>query len=75
MRYKLTAGNVLGPQGFFPIGSEHELSDEEAARWRLGGCELTEVKPALPIAAEPAKPKRRGRPRKSRTVPDANAEG
>lgn len=85
MRYKLTAGRVLIRGDFAPMGSVHDLSDDEAARWRLGGCTLEPMQaakpepkpaPAADDAPAPVKPKRRGRPRKSRPAqPDAAAEG
>lgn len=53
MRYVLTAGRVLSEGGFIALGTVLDLSDNEAARYRLGGCAL---EPVTVVAEADAKP-------------------
>jgi len=82
MRYELKAGRILFDGGFIPIGSVLDLSDDEAARHRQGGCTLEPVVKAAPAPApveaeangakvKPTPKRRRGRSRK----PSATKEG
>lgn len=76
MRYELKAGRILSDGEFLPIGSVLDLSDDEAARHRLGGCALEPVVEAAPAPApvkaeaseakvKPTPKRRRGRSRKA----------
>lgn len=79
MRYILKAGRVLSQGEWVALGAVLELDDDEAARYRLGGCTLEPVKAKAEPKAdsieandaehEPEKP-RRGRRRKAAAEPD-----
>lgn len=83
MRYILKAGRVLSQGEWVALGAVLDLSDDEAARYRLGGCTLEPVKakaePEFDSAeasdaehATEAEKPRRGRRRKAPAEP---AEG
>lgn len=76
MRYTLTAGRVLSRGEWVALGSVLDLSDDEAARYRLGGCTLelvaepappadTEANDAEPCPKVSAPPARRRKPRRT----------